>query len=388
MSERFYESPPWRFLLTNLDGVSLVFLDKLCSSREINRTLNAPLRINGTVPSDHPEIFLEAGDGDPYLSEGNRLVYCFRRESDTDPKWVCRAAGTILTVDDVGGEAPMTTWEANDPWQVLYRRPLRNAEGNLPGEAGLVANDNGNDIAFLLISLSDLHDGPTGLDLLTGTIETTDTLEISFQQGMSVGEALDALVETGTMDIVIDPVYDPVTYPGIVGKLNIYQTAGSIRRNAIFAWDKPSRSAVEITRQRDGNLRANKLQYYVGQGGLPVALVTGAASVAKYGRYWEEQFFPGQPKAVVVAGWARKQAKLRADGLVTYTISPAPERSPVPFIDYDIGDKVPIYASSRLREPVADLKRVVSIPLVIGDDQMEAPAQVVLADESVIEEPD
>jgi hypothetical protein len=386
MSERFFESQPWRFVVTNLDGETMTFLDKLCSNREINRTLNAPMRINGSVPSDSPEVNIVTGDGSPWLSEGDRLLYCFRREGlepgSHEVSWVVRASGTILTVEDRGGpDAPVTDFEANDPWQVLYARPLRDEFG-LPPADGFHFNAPGNEIAFQLLAMSELHDGPTRIDLLTGTVETTATVEIDFQQGMSVGEAFDALTATGTMDIVLEPIYDPIDKPGILCQINIYDHAGVDRHNAIFAWDKPSRSLVDLNRNRDGQQRANKLQYYIGQGGPPVPLVTDAASVAKYGRYWDQQFFPGQEKAMAVEAFAEKQRSLRSDGLVTYTMSPAPERSPIPFVDYDIGDRVPIYGSRRLREAVFELKRVVSIPLVIGDDQMEAPAQVVLEDET------
>ncbi len=103
MSERFYESPPWRFVVTNLSGVLLTFLDRLAFDRRVTRTLNAPLSMEGRVPSDNREINLLAA-GDPLLSEGNRLLFGLRREivSPGVEEYVPRAGAIILKVSDRG----------------------------------------------------------------------------------------------------------------------------------------------------------------------------------------------------------------------------------------------------------------------------------------------
>jgi hypothetical protein len=376
---RFYESPPWRFLVTDLDSATITFLDRLARDRTVTRTLNEPLTVSGVVPSDNPEINILHTDGDPFLHEGNRLLYCFRRESD-DPgsdvvNWICRAGTIILEVDDRGGpDTPETRF-------VGYDRAMVDENGDLPSEEGFSYNAPGNSIALELLQNSFSAHGEVFIDFNNGTFETTETIEIDFQQGISVGEAWDQLVETGTLDIVLDPLYDPFDFPGLVARMNVYERAGSIKREAIFAWDKPSRSIVDLNRKRDGNERANKVQYYIGQGGPPVLLQTSAPSVTKYGQYWDQQFFPGRDSTVAVRKVAETQKRLRRFGLTTYTMSPAPERAPIPFVDYDIGDTVPIYASSRLREVVADLRRVYSIPLVIANNQMEAPSQILVAED-------
>lgn len=388
---RFGESAPWRFLVTDLDTVTQALLDRLASNREVVYTLNQACRMSASLPSDSPEVNLLGDDGYPIVAEGVRLLYCFRRENDEPssdaPIWVIRAAGIILSVDDRGGPTePVTELIAFDPWQLLYRRPLRAEDGTLPPEGGLRFSAAGSAIVEQIIAFSELVDGSTHLELLTGTIETTDVVTIDFQQGVSVGEALDQLVDTGTLDIVLTPIYDPIGRPGKVCELNVYETAGSIRRAAIFAWDKPGRNLVDLNRQIDGRERVNKLQYYIGQGGPPVPLVSDLVSVGTFGQYWEQQFFPANQNSDVVEGFANLQRRFRKDGLITYSISPAPERSLIPIIDYDIGDYVPIYATNRLRESVSTLKRVYSIPLSIGDDQMEAPAGVIVADDETPEE--
>lgn len=385
MSERFYESPPWRFAVTTLDTETLTFLDKLASNREVVRSLNTPLVITGRVPSANPEVNILSDDGLPFLAEGARLLYALRNESMVG--FNCRAAGIILEVRDRGNPSSAeTTFVAHDSWQLAYRRPVVDSNGDLPTEAGLRYNAPGSDILVELLENSIATHGTLHLDIGTtsqwaGTIETTEVLEIVFQQGMSLGEAMDQLVETGTMDILLDPVYDPLNRPGIIGDLSVFVQAGSNQYGAIFAWDKPSRSLVTLDRETDGNERANRVQYYAGQGGPAVPLQSDTAAVAEFGEYWSQQFFPGIDEAAAVEAIAASQLRLRSRGLVSYLMSPAPERSPVPFVEYDIGDYVAIYGSDQMREETATMKRVHTIPLAIGNDQMEAPANIVVADD-------
>jgi hypothetical protein len=400
-SARFYESPPWRFLVTDLDSVTATFLDKLAKSRTVVPTLNQPCVITGVVPSDDQTVWSDdLGDGYPNLAEGNRLLYCFRRELDgTANPWVVRAAGIVMYVADQGdADAPETQFRAYDPWQLMYKRPIIDSDGLLPCEdvdsqgnaidpgcQGVTyLASRGSDIILELLDNSTTYQGETHIDYGSswwqGTIDDTEIIdEMLFQQGSSIGEAFDALVETGTLDIVLTPIYDPVNRPGKTHELSVYVSAGGPKYEAVFAWDKPGRSLVELTPEYDGNERANYVQYYAGQGGPPVPLQSDAFAAAIYGEYWSQQFFPGQTQAAAVEKMAQAQLALRAEGLKTYTMSPAAERSPVPFVDYGLGDTVPVYASERLRQPVAELLRVLSIPLAIADDQMEAATNVLLS---------
>jgi len=74
-------------------------------------------------------------------------------------------------------------------------------------------------------------------------------------------------------------------------------------------------------------------------------LQTDAASVTKYGEYWAQQFFPGATAPFQVTDLAEQQLALRAAGKTTVTFRPAPERSPRPWQDYYLGDRVPVWAS-------------------------------------------
>lgn len=388
-------SPPWRFVVTDRSSVVLTFLDHLASKRQLVYELDKPATARGVVPSDSPEVNIVHDDGDPFLEEGNRLLFGFRRETGTPP-WKCRFAGPILIVNDVlSGDQPVTSFTAFDPWQYLFKRPIRLASGALPGRTGLTYVDTrGSTIALELLRNTIATDGPCYLDaglswggtaFYGGTLEDTSRLDFNLQQVSTVGEAWVKLAETGSLDIVLTPVWDPIARPGICCEVNIYPIAGTRRNGAVFAWDKPSRSLSGIDRLDDGQQRENVVQYYL-QEGHPVEPLTDVASVAKYGTWWGGQTFPGDTTYAEVEAYAAEQLLFKRDGSETIQINPAADRSPVPFVEYFLGDAVPVYASKRLRRAIdagtvvdgawSSLQRVYKIPITVGDDNIETVDQL------------
>jgi len=388
---RFFRGYPWRFIVTDLNTQTLTLLDRLASARTVTKAMDQPMDASGHVPSDSPEINILHTDGDPFMAEGNRLVYGFRREGwdGSNPPWVCRFAGVLDHLEDiVGTNSPVTQWTARDPWQYMYSRPVRLADGQLSGPLGRVflAADGWTPttIAQQLLLDTIAFDGPCFVE--SGTVADSVSIgDVTFQQGLSVGAAWDQLCATNKVHIVLDPVYDPVGHPGICSYFNAYPDIGQVRNAAIFAWDLPSRSLLSVDRIIDGTLRANSIQFYFGQGGPPVDLATDAASIAKYGNYWAQQFWPGFKQAGPVAAMAAQQLLLLRNGSVTYQFAPAPERSPIPFDDYDVGDYAPFYASKKLRAPLqptlvdgawADLPRIRAFTIQIADNQTETVSQL------------
>jgi hypothetical protein len=202
-----------------------------------------------------------------------------------------------------------------------------------------------------------------------------------FDQGTMLGDAWAALTEQG-FDIYLDPVYDPANRPGIVAALKIRQTLGSQRNSAIFGWDKSPRSTVAISRLKDGTKMVNKAIYY-GSQGVAAAPQINAGSVAKYGQYAEQKTISGQPLPEAVVLIAQGDLQSRKNGGLTLTVDPAPERSGIPLIDYDVGDTVPVYASSQLRYPIAHIQRVYEIPIDIADDGRESVKRLLISDPSL-----
>jgi hypothetical protein len=220
----------------------------------------------------------------------------------------------------------------------------------------------------------------------TGTIETTATLaeEQIIQQGTSIGTMLDDFVATGEVEVVFEPIYDPLNRPGYTHQLSIYVRAGAFQPEAIMSWDVWPRTLVGINRIRDGRERMNDIVYHAGQGGPAITPQIDSVSLARFGDYLRQQFFPANESIASVTEMAARILELQADGLITYKLSPASARAPIPFIEYDRGDTIPVYASRRLREAiVGDELRVQSIPIVIGSDQLERIPGLVVSTETV-----
>lgn len=418
---RFYDSPPWRWVVTDFNGATLTFLDQLALRRQITYTLNDAAIATCDLPSDNSEIDI-ADDGEPFVSFNDKLLYCFRRE-DTDPSqpYVIRFAGKIDQLNDevtADTATPTTHLTAYDPWHYLDSRPVLMDNGTYPPqETGRVfAQADGwtpDAIAVNLLTNAVTWANPTGsggspgpaaaqecfIDATGGTIETLPVIAEDFNvlAGTSVGEAWRQLVQTGYCDIVLTPIYDVTFRPGLLCTLNIYALAGSVNNTAIFSWDMAGRSLIGINRLQDGSTMANVIQYYGGQGGGAVASPqTGMAgpvldptSLAKYGPYWLQQSWPGQegtPGAVGLAALA--QLLQQRFGVDTLTVDPAPESSPVPLMDYQLGDRVPVWADKTLRLPINPslninglwdyLWRVGTIPIQILDDGPEMVQQLLL----------
>lgn len=375
---RFFRSPLWRFAVIDLDTFAVItLLDRLASQRVLTYTLNQPATAQGRVPSNNPEVNLPYTDTPqfPFVAEGVRGLIGLRLENCS---YEPRFAGIIMQVEDAAlSDDPYTSFTAYDPWMLLNLRPLLNVFGNLPGQQGFsFSNTRGSNIALAFAENTDANNGSTFIDFENGVIEDTQQLDIVFRQGTTVGQAWQQLVATGTMDIVLTPVYDPRNRPGILAELNIYAQAGSNRPGSIFAWNMPSHSLTQISRMINGTRRANYVQFFAGQGGPAVTPQTDATSIATYGEYWAQQFFPLQNVNAAVEALAAEQLLLRKDGQTTVTISPAPERSPEPFLDYYLGDRVPVYASNELREAITGYQRVYGIPVEIDDNGTEMVRQL------------
>lgn len=391
---RFFPGYDWSFICTDLDSATLTILDRLASSRRVTARLGAAWDWQANVPSDSPEVnIIRSGSVfDPFVQEGISLIYGFRDEeiiSTINESKVCRFGGILLDIsDNAEGDQPESGLHAWDPWMYLYSRPVRDPDtGLIPGEAGLnYDNSPADQIALSLLDTTITYDGEAFIDITSGIIDPCDDTDLVIQRGASVGEALDQLMATNNCEIMFTPIYDPVLRPGYVAELNISPTIGQNQPDAIMAWDKPSRSLAGLNRHRDGIRRTNVIQFYAGQGGQPVDEFQDATSQARFGVYYEAMFFPGKEALPDgVASDALRQLALRSYGEVSYQVSPATARSPIPLLEYMPGDSVPVYASSNFREELAETLRVMEIPIEISDDAEETVTNMLLAPEPTTE---
>lgn len=401
---------PWRFIVTDLNTVTTTWAEGLLTNRKLTYPLNASATIDADVWPDDKRVNLLFDDsGYPLIGQSNRIIYAFRRE-DPDPgsgprkPWVVRGAGVIMGLEDQGDvDVPLSHLSAYDPWTYLAGRPVMDAFGGLPGPNGLKIILPGNDIIGNLISYTRDFEGPCFIDTgptyggsaFWGTttpavIEVCEDYILTAQQGQSVADIMTQLCTAGNLDIVLYPVYDPVNRPGITHDLAIYQLAGTVRPKAVFAWDQFTRSLKHIDRMHSalpGDF-FNKVLYYAGQGGPPAAAspLVDAPSVTDFGSYWSQSFFPSQVSngsALLVGNQTAllmaQALELVKQGRRTMTVVPMPERSPVPFLDYIPGDRVPLYATNNLRVPSNGVQRVNSISISVLDDGVETVDSLLLS---------
>jgi hypothetical protein len=404
VSDRFFESPLWRFLISDLDHVTLSWLDRLASGRVVTRVLDAPSTIDFTVPSDNPSVNIMHTDDFPFVAEGVRLVHCFRHE-ETEPdifEWIYRAGGILGTLtDNAESGIARTICRAYDPWWYLNRRPAGTWSGTeftLPGQNGMSFSDTkvGTILATILRNTIEAHGNAYidagadwgGTTYWAGEIEDLPEIDYNIAQGRSVGDVWTDLTNQGYCDIILTPVYDPVFRPGILCDLSIVAQAGQVRDSAIFGWGTFPQSLVGINRQYDGSKRINVFKGYAGQGGtadsndgVNIPAEEDIYSIDTYGEYWAQQFFPQYTTAagiIAVEALIARAVSLAANGQQTLTISPAPERSPHPFTDYDLGDRVQVRASSDFRQPMLEdsYQRIYGFPVEISDSALESVRQM------------
>ena len=375
-------SKKWRYILTDMDTVPIVDLEKHARSRSIEYALNQKVTISGVVNSDSPLINGTHTDGFPLLTEGNRLLYAFRRDYDGDPvandPWTCRAAGIVLELTDNGGENDaQTSFVALDPWQYLYSLPLVNPDHPFDGTYDVTyAATPLNDIVVNLLTNIGFYTtnlgGAAGIDLTGGTIETLPAMTMTFQRETSIGECLDQCCAAGC-DIVLTPVYDPIGSPGILCALNIYASAGA-EKNIVFGWDKGPRSLVNDNRDIDGTVRQNNIRFHLQaqtDNSEVTVTVTNAASVARFGDYWGTQYFPAAEQTDTIQGYADSVFAEVSEDKRVVSLGPMPERSPEPFVDYYLGDTVKVEASKRLRATQSGFQRIAWFTVEISDDALE-----------------
>jgi len=377
-----FVTPLWRYFVAALDGTGITDYSKLTSDRVVEVILNAPLSITGTVPSDNPQVWTPYDDIylDPYLDEGTRLMWGFRRESDTPPYYTVRAATIVQLIEDAAEQDDARTrFVGWDPWHYMFNRLVRDADGVLLSElpnkkiswtdtkvsiiiGEILRNTIGFPIAGAGHAFIDAGDGSRigegsqygdwgGTVFYTGFLDDSPVIDWDIEQGTTVGQAWQDLCQAGECDIILSPIYDPLNRPNYLVELNVYRQAGVTRDEAIFAWNLPGRNLVGLNRQQDGSSRANRIYFEAGQGGTEGAapVQENAFSVTKFGAYEAQQFFPsltGDGAIAAATGLAGAQLNLRAQGKQTVTFRPAPERSPRPWQDYQLGDRCPVWASS------------------------------------------
>lgn len=395
-STRFFEGFPWRFVFSAVDVSdpdnpvvveTTSWADGLLTNRQIALALGTSTSIEADVWPDDIRVNEVWDDGYPRVAQTKRMVWAFRREGGTPP-WVCRAAGMLMSPSDDGGpDVPLTHFVAYDPRTYLAARPAMASDGSLPSpEGGFLLVDTGDQIALAMLNNTIVNEGSVFIDagvayggtsFYAGTIETTDMVAVTISAGQSVADIWDQLEQAGNCDLILTPIYDPINRPGYTHELSIYSLAGDDHPEVVMGWDVLNRCLNRVQRVHDGTPGAffDKVQAYAGQGGVPVPTsgpLTNSAAVTAFGSWWLMQFFPAMlssdPTAAAVLALAGQALQLAKQGRRTLTLELVTELAPRVFNAYNLGDRVNIHATNRLRAAIDGLQRVQAIPIDIPDD--------------------
>lgn len=385
--EEYYGARRWKWIVTDLRTTRLLtVITSFATDLTATRILHDSWPATATVPADDPRVrTVYEGDtfDEPFVAEGVRCLVGFR-DTGTDPLWEPAITTMILQAnDEVQDGIPVTILSA---WDLRYYLTIGcrvfDAAGNLPGQNGYsFTGTKANVIARALLT----NLATAGYDdLISDVLDTggTDTdcaeIDITFDRGTSIGDAWTQLEETGAIDIVLTPMWDPRGNPGKLWQLSTVPQAGSERNAALFSWDRSPRSLGSISRLEDGTKRANVIQFY-DSNGVRVTLATDATSRTKFGPYFAEEAFPQKIADVEVTAFAAFVLALRKDGQEVVQLDPVTQRARQAVQDYDIGDRVPVYASESLRKPIAGISRIYAIPFVIGEGASETVDQLVVS---------
>lgn len=364
----------WRWVVADLGGAVKTFLDKIATDVQIQYILDDAAVMTCNLPSDFGDVHqltsISADNhaGGPRVDHNSRLIYGLRREEPGGgkPPWVCRFAGIITILQDQANEdEPVTHLTAHDPWMWARSLPVLNPDGTLLGQNGLTyTGKTGNHIALDLIANAytwiSTQFGPTfewngltvnelPIDIVNGHRSAKAVIpEINFSQGTSVGDAWAQLCQTGTIDIVLRPVYGR---PGVLCIMDLFGQAGKNRPGAVFGWDLFPRNLVGVDDLRDGTLVENYAQYFAGN--APTDAEQATDSVNDYGPYYVTKSYPAPADPASVSLVALAEVALRKRGKRTIQIDPSPDLAPDPFTRYGLGDVVAVWAGRYLPPPTS-----------------------------------
>lgn len=370
----------WSFILCDLTGDPITILDNVATARTITYTLNRPATATFAVPSDDPKANLLHTDSDPYLNEMNRVLKCYRLE---ETGWVLRFAGIVYQIQDEADETGCrSSVTAFDPSQVLYSRIVMDGSGVIKTVTSTDFSDShGSAIARELVDYNVGNTGTAYLDTTGGTFDATTVQTVTFEEGYTVGQALETLTETGTMDVIFEPLDSTA---GLFATMSVVAERGNNSTTAIFGYDTLNYAVKSFRRLKDGSQLANDV--YV-NGNRPAKTVAwqvsnaqDATSVTKYGVYqsWRAAD-PDITDQTFLDDLSAAELRFRKQPRETLAVTPFPERGPVPFNEYFLGDTVYFYCSTNARKAIQGAQRVYGLSIDISDNAFETVGEIVVA---------
>jgi hypothetical protein len=366
----------WRLVLCDLAGTPISMLSYIALGKQLQFPLNRPASLSFNVASESPLVnIIYSGDGygEPFLTCGIRTVRAYRKVAGV-AGWVLRFNGIVWQLQDQGNtDTVSTAVTAYDPSQLLTKRLVRSADGNF-SKPVILSGQHGEVIAKALVDRSATYAGPLPIDTVSGTFTSSAVQTKTWEQSF-VGPALVDLCNTGTLDVWFDPT---VGADGVLAVMNAGPRRGQDRPNMVMAYAAPGHTALSIDRTTTMETVANAITLWAGSTTGHKVHVSDTPSQTKYYVYEDAQVMTDIHTPAFVDNLATEDLALRKDPRDVLTLLPIPERSPMPWRDYFLGDKLSIQVSKgsdqtfpSARESISGLLRVYGLTISIDDDGVE-----------------
>lgn len=374
-------SAQWRFVLCDLNGTPISVLSTIGLNRQLQFPLDRPAVCSFIVPSDSPLVNILHTDGEPYLSCGNRVIKAYRKEYD-EPTWTIRFAGIVWTLQDgADGDTCKTSVTAFDPFQILTKRIVRDDDGTFNLDV-IFDTTPGQTIARNLVDRTISYAGACAISTGLGTFTTAPSQTAVYQQEM-VATGLIDLCDTGTLDVWFDPLDRT---DGILVAMSAGPMRGSTKASVVMSYAAPGHSAFQLDRSVSMDTFANAIYMYGGSTSGHLSTQTDTPSQTKYHTYEDLIVLTDVKDAGLVDALAVEQLALRKAPRDLLTVLPTPEKAPLPWRDYFLGDVIQVYASvgadqqyPTTRQAISGAQRIYGLTIDIDDEGVERVSGVDLS---------
>jgi hypothetical protein len=372
----------WRLVLCDLTGAAISQIGVVATGKQLRYRLNRPAELSFTVPADDARINTVHSDGDPYLWPMSRVVKGYRLEGTST--WTLRYVGLVYQMQvEADSDKATIAVTCFDMQQTLYHRLARRTSSSqaTAGDLNTVTYSAiaGNLIAKQQVDQTISTAGAGTRIQTTGTFATTSNQTLTFEEGMTVGEALERLTDTRTMDVLFDPV-DGVS--GVFATMGVAAARGTTRADAIFGYDTATYNVASLRWMVDGGELANDVRV---AGPRPTTgstwttyQATDATSITKHGRFesWRAAD-PDVSGATFLQFLADAELLLRKNPRQYLSITPFAERAPDPFTGYFLGDTISVYASTNIGRAISGTQRVYELAIDVDDNGFERVGEIV-----------
>lgn len=206
------------------------------------------------------------------------------------------------------------------------------------GGSAVFTEINDGDIAEALVRLANRQtdsNGNTRSTHLTPNGTSTTPRTRTYQIGQNIGAAIRELsdIENG-FDIVVDPLTREIDF--------VPNTSYTDQTDIAYGYNMLPRNLDDVVVNDDGTGKANSINV---QGAYIIGNADSPSDIADVGIILEDWVSASDIKdEQIIGAYANEEVVFRADGQMTIAAKPSPG-APMPYIDYEWGDKVYISAN-------------------------------------------